>query len=187
MDERMWNGLTGALVQAHSAMLAEGFVSPPNLMPLVSGRLIGQAQVRPMRRGKDAYVAISELGNLAAGAEADEVLITWESQDLASACEHQPDFPGPCLTILWATRARRAAYRFPYQETSRKRGRKQLPAVAPRWLPNPPPDPMPIPPPAIAAALELCWTPLEIGPPHDKLEVTVAYLRSEGYIVSVVA
>jgi hypothetical protein len=187
MDERMWSGLTKALVGAHVAMLAEGFIGSPMLMPLVAGRLVGKVSVRPMIRGMDAYVAISELGNLAAGANAEEVVLSWESQDFASACEHEADFPGPCVTILWATQQRRAAYRFPYAEVTTKRGRKQLPAITPQWLPHPPADPMPAPPPAIAAALELSWQPLEIEAPYDTLDTSVAYLRSQGYSVSTAA
>ena len=103
MDDRTWNVLVDAAKEGHAVAMAEGFVMPPALYPLVKGRLVGYVRLRPVYQGQDAATAIGEMSNLAAAARADEVAIFWETQDIAAACEHVPLHPDPGLNALLAT------------------------------------------------------------------------------------
>ncbi|MGW9314855.1 hypothetical protein ACWGSB_21160 [Streptomyces albidoflavus] len=73
MDTRMWNGLVGVAKETYTAVLGEGVVPRPLMMPLVRGELVGLIWARPLKVGQDALARIAELANIAAAAGADEV------------------------------------------------------------------------------------------------------------------
>ncbi|UGY90780.1 hypothetical protein [Streptomyces gobiensis] len=77
---------------------------PPVIMPLVRGELVGLVWVRPLRVGEDALTGIAELANIAAAAGADEVVLAWETHDVATACQLPVVGLAPCLNMVRATR-----------------------------------------------------------------------------------
>lgn len=187
MDDRTWNVLVDAAKEGHVAAMAEGFVMPPALYPLVEGRLVGYVRLRPVYQGQDAATAIGEMSNLAAAARADEVAIFWETQDIAAACEHVPLYPDPGLNALLATADTHVVHRFPYRERQLPgRTTEGLLRVEPAWLPPPPPAPEGPLEPAMQALLDFCWRPLNLDR-SDLLDQAAAWLRSQGYTVELLA
>ncbi|MFD5234099.1 hypothetical protein ACFWJ5_37380 [Streptomyces qaidamensis] len=87
MEARMWNGLVGVEKETYTASLGEGVVPRPLMMPLVRGEWVGLIWVRPLKVGQDALAGIAELANIAAAVGADEVVLAWETHDVATACE----------------------------------------------------------------------------------------------------
>jgi hypothetical protein len=67
-------------------------------MPLVRGELVGLIWVRLLKVGEDALTGIAELANIAAAAGADEVVLAWETHDVATACRLPVVGAAPCLT-----------------------------------------------------------------------------------------
>lgn len=163
-------------------MMAEGLVVTPTLLPFVDSTLVGYVTLRPVMRGQDAVVAVAEMANLAAAADADEIVVVWETQDIAVACGHAPLYAEPALNMLWATRSDYAVQRYPYQECSlRGRTARGLIPVYPDWLPTPPALPNSHLEPAIQAIVELYWKPMESAGEANMVESAVAYLQSQGF------
>lgn len=190
MDEQTWSDLVEESKEVHTALMAEGFVTVPRLMPSVGGRLMGVAHLRPVTQGEDATIAFEEMARLAAAACADEVVAAWENLDLCIACQHPPYHPVPALNVLWAIPDHHVLWRFPYQvqllpeltDDGRARG-------VPLWLPTPPAMPNAPLEPEIALMLNSCWKPIrgdrEALP--NLLELTVSDLLSRGYLVELAA
>jgi hypothetical protein len=190
MDDQTWNGLVGVARDTHEAVMREtGLIPAPALFALAGGKLIGYVRLRPVYRGQDAAVGIAEMSYLAAAAGADEVVATWETDDVAVACEHTPLFPAPALNVARATPQRHVVHRFPYTERLLRRGRfrkRGLHRVEPIWAPPAPAmvdGPLE---PAIETLLQQCWKPLESAEPN-LLEQTDAWLTSQGYTVTLFA
>ncbi|WP_241779620.1 hypothetical protein [Streptomyces natalensis] len=87
MEARMWDALVDVVKNAYTAGLGEGTAPRPVIMPLVRGELVGLIWVRPLKVGEDALTGIAELANIAAAADADEVVLAWETHDVATACQ----------------------------------------------------------------------------------------------------
>lgn len=180
----MWEALRDAMVGAHEAVLREGAVPPPTLYALRDWQLLGYVSLRPVHRGRDAVDAVAELGQFAAGGEADEVVIAWESQDLATATELPSDFTGPCLSIAHARNDRCRLHRLPYRERALGRVKGSgLTAVKPQWLPAPPHEDRPLLPPPIQLAIDMSFAPWDPPGSNPGLETAGLYLEQLGYRV----
>lgn len=162
---------------AYSAELGQGAVPRPVIMPLVRGELVGLVWVRPFTAGDDALTAIAELSNIAAAAGADEVVLAWESDDVATACRQPVPGPAPCLNMVHATRDGHVLHRFPYEEQPRA----DAPAE-PRWQPPlaPEPDGALVPP--VRAAVDYAFVPMEMDHPNP-FGVTVVLMEEDGHQV----
>lgn len=91
----MWNGSVGVAKETYTASLGEGVVPRPLMMPLVRGELVGPIWVRPLKVGQD------------------EVVLSWETHDVATAREPPIAGPAPCLNMVLATRAGTCCTRSP--------------------------------------------------------------------------
>ncbi|MCE7010020.1 hypothetical protein LWC34_45520 [Kibdelosporangium philippinense] len=184
MDGQLWDGIVQSIKTGHVEMMKHGLVMKPQLFAFAGGRLHGFVQLWPVSRGMDAAKGIAEMSGLASAAGADEVVVAWETQDIAIACDLPPLRPKPAVNILWAARGRHLLYRFPYQE-QQMQGRTEhgLIPVAARWLAPEPAVRGAELEPAIAALLEFSFQPFDYDDP-DILSHAAVYLESQGYAVS---
>ncbi|WP_193242103.1 hypothetical protein [Streptomyces phaeolivaceus] len=178
----MWDALVGVAKSAYSAGLGEGAVPRPLIMPLVRGELVGMIWVRPIEVGQDALTGIAELANIAAAAGADEVVLVWETHDVATACELPVVGPAPCLNMVLATPDGHVLHRFPYSEQVLSRSPEGWASVAPDWGPAPAPQPGGELVPPIQAAVNYSFIPLELDHPSP-FGVTVVLMEEDGYRV----
>jgi hypothetical protein len=178
----MWDALVGVAKSAYAASLGEGAVPRPLIMPLVRGELVGMIWVRPLKVGQDALTGIAELSNIAAAARADEVILVWETHDVATACELPVVGPAPCLNMVLACRDGHVLHQFPYNEQLLSRSSEGWASVAPNWRSAPAPQPGGELVPPIQAAVDYSFTPIEIDHP-DPFGVTVVLMEEDGYRV----
>ncbi|AZP22777.1 hypothetical protein EJC51_46095 [Streptomyces aquilus] len=183
MEARVWDALVSVAKKAYTAGLGEGAVPRPLIMPLVRGELIGMIWVRPLKVGQDALTGIAELSNIAAAARADEVVLAWETHDVATACELPIVGPAPCLNMVLATQDGHVLHQFPYTEQLLSRSSDGWASVAPDWMPAPAPQPGGELVPPIQAAVNYSFTPIDIDHP-DPFGVTVVLMEEDGYRVS---
>ncbi|WP_329352187.1 hypothetical protein OG226_43570 [Streptomyces sp. NBC_01261] len=172
MDTRTFDALTESMKSAYVAGLSEGAVPRPVIMPLVRGELVGLIWLRPVRSGEDALTAIASLSNIAAAANADEIVLAWETQDVATACELPGDGPSPCLNMVHATKDGHTLHQFPYTEDPS--------SAEPQWQPAPAPQPDGRLVPPVQAAVDYAFTPLELDHPSP-FGVTVVLMEEDGY------
>lgn len=185
MDTRTWDTLVKTIKDGHVALAAEGMTAPPHLWALKDGRLVARIHVRPITVGQDALSAIAEMATLPAGARADEIVCAWETHDIAAACALVPLGPWPCLNIVRADPGGHELHQFPYTEGRLGVGPNGLQRIAPLWgLPRPAVSGAEVPP-SIQALLQYSWQPFE-GLADQSAEAA-AYLKSEGYSVSLLA
>jgi hypothetical protein len=104
---------------------------------LLRGELVGLIRVRPLKVGEDALTGIAELANIAAAAGADEVILAWETHDVATACRLPIVGPAPCLNMVLATRDGHVLHQFPYSEQVLSRSPEGWAGVARDWRPAP--------------------------------------------------
>lgn len=182
MEARMWDALVGVMKDAYTAGLGEGTVPRPVIMPLVRGELVGLIWVRPIKVGEDALAGIAELANIAAAAGADEVVLAWETHDVATACELPVVGPAPCMNMVLATRNGHVLHQFPYDEQLLSRSPEGWASVAPDWRPVPAPQPGGELVPPIQAAVDFAFIPIELNHP-DPFGVTVVLMEEDGYSV----
>ncbi|MFJ9098110.1 hypothetical protein ACIRJM_06390 [Streptomyces sp. NPDC102405] len=182
MEAQMWDALVGVAKEAYTAGLGEGSVPRPLIMPLVRGELVGMIWVRPIKVGQDALTGIAELSNIAAAARADEVVLVWETHDVATACELPIVGPAPCLNMVLATRDEHVLHQFPYTEQLLSRSPEGWAPVAPDWGPALVPQPGGELMPPIQAAVNYSFTPIELDHP-DPFGVTVVLMEEDGYRV----
>ncbi|MGW0834170.1 hypothetical protein [Streptomyces prunicolor] len=172
METRTFDALTESMKSAYVAGLSEGAVPRPVIMPLVRGELVGLIWLRPVKSGEDALTAIASLSNIAAAANADEIVLAWETRDVATTCELPADGPSPCLNMVHATKDGHTLHQFPYTED---------PASAePHWQPSPAPEPDGKLLPPVQAAVDYAFTPLELDHPSP-FGVTVVLMEEDGY------
>ncbi|MFJ9543912.1 hypothetical protein ACIRPX_42825 [Streptomyces sp. NPDC101225] len=183
MEAGLWDALVGVVKEAYTAGLGEGTVPRPLIMPLVRGELVGMIWVRPLKAGEDALVGIAQLANIAAAARADEVVLAWETHDVATACELPIVGPAPCLNMVLAAPGEHVLHQFPYTEQVLSRSSGGWGSVAPDWRPAPAPQPGGELVPPIQAAVNYAFTPLELNHP-DPFGVTVVLMEEDGYRVS---
>ncbi|MET9535380.1 hypothetical protein ABZY02_33325 [Streptomyces sp. NPDC006649] len=105
----------------------------------MAGELVGLIWVRPLKVGQDALAAIVELASIAAAADADEVVLAWETLDVATACELPIIGPAPCLNMVLTTRVGHVLHQFPYSEQLLSRRPEGWASAAPDWRPAPAP------------------------------------------------
>ena len=179
----MWDALVGVAKETYSASLGEGTVPRPLIMPLVHGELVGMIWARPLKAGQDALTGIAELANIAAAAGADEVVLVWETHDVATACELPVVGPAPCLNLVLATREGHVLHQYPYNEELLSRGPEGWASLAPDWMPAPAPQPGGELVPPIQAAVDFSFIPIEIDHPSP-FGVTVVLMEEDGYRVS---
>ncbi|MFI1720348.1 hypothetical protein [Streptomyces sp. NPDC020489] len=179
----MWDALVGVAKDAYTAGLGAGTVPRPLIMPLVHGELVGMIWARPLKVGQDALTGIAELANIAAAADADEVVLVWETFDVATACELPIVGPAPCLNMVLATRDGHVLHQFPYTEQVLSDSPKDRAAVVPDWKPAPRPQPAGELVPPIQAAVNYSFIPIEIDHPSP-FGVTVVLMEEDGYRVS---
>ncbi|MFD7606657.1 hypothetical protein ACFWAN_40500 [Streptomyces mirabilis] len=115
--------------------------------------------------GQDALAGIAELANIAAAASADEVVLAWETHDVATACELPIVGPAPCLNMVLASRDRHVLHQFPYTEQLLSRSPEGWASVAPDWRP-PAPQPGGEPVPPIQTAATGPPIPHQLGRPR---------------------
>ncbi|WP_405717371.1 hypothetical protein OG607_00730 [Streptomyces sp. NBC_01537] len=178
----MWDALVGSMKSAYTAGLGAGAVPKPVIMPLLRGELIGLIWVRPISVGEDALTGIADLSSIAAAAGADEVVLVWETHDVATACELPVVGPAPCLNMVSATKAGHVLHQFPYTEEHAPSTSEGLASAEPLW--QPPLEPQSggelVPP--IQAAVNFSFIPLELDHPNP-FGVTVVLMEEDGYTV----
>ncbi|WP_371664478.1 hypothetical protein [Streptomyces sp. NBC_00280] len=178
MDTQTWEALAVSMKNAYVAGPGEGSMPRPVIMPLVRGELVGLIWLRPVETGKDALTGIAQLSNIAAAAGADEVVLAWETQDVAATCELPVADPAPCLNLVHATKDGHTLHRFPYAEQAPE-GRG---TVEPQWLPAPEPQPDGELLPPVRAAVDYSFIPLDIDHPSP-FGITVVLMEEDGYQV----
>ncbi|MFE9007431.1 hypothetical protein ACFYOY_35830 [Streptomyces sp. NPDC007875] len=178
----MWDALVGVMKDAYTAGLGEGTVPRPVIMPLVRGELVGLIWVSPLKVGEDALTGIAELANIAAAAGADEVVLAWETHDIATACQLPIVGLAPCLNMVLATRDGHVLHQFPYSELLLSRSPEGWASVAPDWRPAAAPQPGGELVPPIQAAVNFAFTPIELNHP-DPFGATVVLMEEDGYRV----
>ncbi|MET9467094.1 hypothetical protein ABZY44_20280 [Streptomyces sp. NPDC006544] len=183
MKARLWKGLVALVRETYTAELGEGSVPRPLMMPLVRGELVGLISVPAPEAGQDAHAAIAELANLAAAAGADEVVLAWETRDVATACELPVVGPAPCVNVVLATPDGHVLHSFPYAEQLLCHSPEGWASTAPDWQPAPAPQPGGELIPPIRAAVGRCFTPVELAHP-DPFGVTVGRMEQDGYHIS---
>lgn len=138
--------------------------------------------VRPLKVGHDALTGIAELSNIAAAARADEGVLTWETHDVATACELPIVGPAPCLNMVLATRDGHVLHQFPYNEQLLSRSTDGWTSVAPDCRPAAEPQPGGELVPPIQAAVNYSFAPIELDHP-DPFGVSVVLMEEDGYSV----
>ncbi|MFI1869958.1 hypothetical protein [Streptomyces jumonjinensis] len=182
MEARLWDALVGVVKSAYTAGLGEGTVPRPLIMPLVRGELVGMIWVRPLKVGQDALTGIAELANIAAAAGAGEVVLAWETHDVATACQLPVVGPAPCLNMVLATRDGHVLHQFPYSEQLLALSPEGWASVAPDWRPALAPQLGGELVPPIQAAVNFAFTAIELNHP-DPFGVTVVLMEEDGYSV----
>ncbi|MFF2365410.1 hypothetical protein ACFVU0_22325 [Streptomyces sp. NPDC058122] len=184
MDTRTWDTLVSSMKGTYVKGVREGAVPRPVIMPLVRGELVGLVWVRPTEPGADALTGIAALSNIAAAAGADEVVLAWETQEVAAACELPVVGPSPCLNMVRATPDGHVLHQFPYTEesSSSSAGTAEKDATALDWVQAPAPRPDGELPPPVKAAVEYAFTPMELDHPNP-FGVTVVLMEEDGYTV----
>ncbi|MEU9189018.1 hypothetical protein AB0D14_31655 [Streptomyces sp. NPDC048484] len=184
MDTQTWDALVASMKNAYTADLTQGTAPRPVIMPLVRGELVGLIWLRPTKGGEDALTAIVELSNVAAAAGADEVVLAWETDEVATACRLPATGPAPCLNLVHATKDGHVLHQLPYtrEPLDASPGDPGPVTAAPLWLPAPEPQPDGDLAPPIQAALTYSFTPLELDHPSP-FGVTVLLMEDDGYTV----
>ncbi|MFE0632754.1 hypothetical protein ACFW3D_38100 [Streptomyces sp. NPDC058864] len=116
MEAWMWDVFVSTMRETYTVSLRKGVAPRPVIMPVVRGELVGLVWVRPLTVGQDALTGIAELANIAAAAGADEVVLTWETHDVATACQLPVVSPAPCMNMAAANREGHMLHQFPYTE-----------------------------------------------------------------------
>ncbi|MFD3925335.1 hypothetical protein [Streptomyces sp. NPDC058614] len=182
MDTQVWDALVVSMKNAYAAGLGEGTVPRPVIMPLVRGELVGLIWVRPIKAGEDALTGIAQLSNIAAAAGADEVVLAWETRDVATVCELPVVGPAPCLNMVHATTDGHILHQFPYTEQPAAHPVDGSASVEPQWLPALEPQPGGELVAPVRAAVDYSFTPLELDHPSP-FGVTVVLMEEDGFSV----
>jgi hypothetical protein len=182
VDTQTWDALAVSMKSADTAGLGEGAVPHPVIRPLVRGELVGLIWLRPVDTGKDALTGIAQLSNIAAAAGADEVVLAWETRDVAAVCELPVVGPAPCLNMVHATKDGHTLHRFPYTERALDHSPEGAATVEPQWLTAAEPQPGGELIPPVRAAVDYSFVPLEIDHPSP-FGVTVVLMEEDGYSV----
>jgi hypothetical protein len=182
VDTQTWDALAASMKNAYIAGLGEGAVPRPVIMPLVRGELVGLIWLRPVETGKDALTGIAQLSNIAAAAGADEIVLAWETQDVATTCELPVTGPAPCLNLVHATKDGHTLHQFPYTERALPHSPDRPTPIQPQWLPAPRPQPSGELAPPVRAAVDYSFVPLELDHPSP-FGVTVILMEEDGYSV----
>ncbi|MFE7068622.1 hypothetical protein ACFU96_00855 [Streptomyces sp. NPDC057620] len=187
MDTQTWDALVASMKNAYTADLAQGRAPRPVIMPLVRGELVGLVWLRPAETGEDAMTAIVELSNVAAAAGADEVVLAWDTENVAAECGLPVVGPAPCLNLVHATKDGHVLHQLPCThqpvKSTPEGSTSEVPdAVEPLWLSAPAPQPGGELAPPIQAALTYSFTPLDLDHPSP-FGVTVLLMEDDGYAV----
>lgn len=182
MDTQVWDALVVSMKNAYAAGLGEGTVPRPVIMPLVRGELVGLIWVRPIKAGEDALTGIAQLSNIAAAAGADEVVLAWETRDVATVCELPVVGPAPCLNMVHATTDGHILHQFPYTEQPAAHPADGSASIEPQWLPALEPQPGGELVAPVRAAVDYSFTPLELDHPSP-FGVTVILMEEDGFSV----
>jgi hypothetical protein len=188
MDDIVWSALIASVKHAYNVALPDGgCIPPPALVPFSAGKMIGIVWLREVHQGQDALTGIREMSTLAATARADEVVMFWETEDIAVACRLPPLHQGNALNAVCATRAGHVVHRYPFTwHTVPGHSATGLPRCKIHWLPEETPLIEGKLEPAIQAVLTFSWQPF---PSNDAaaLYATAEWLRAHGHRVSLKA
>lgn len=183
MHSKTWSALVNTMFEAHEAAMHEGGELRPVLMPLVREQLTALVWVRPVDPGQDAALGIAELGRLAAASSAEEVILAWETEDMAATCELAPSGPAPCLNFVRADRESHELHRFPYVAHDLEPHEDGRRCQEAEW--DEPPEPLPdgeLPAP-IQAALKECWSGQRGEYDDERLTAEAHTMAAEGFTV----
>ncbi|MEU0784160.1 hypothetical protein ABZ341_21585 [Streptomyces sp. NPDC006173] len=181
MDSRTWDTLVSSMKGTYVTGVGEGEVPRPVIMPLVRGELVGLIWLRPVEPGADALTGIAALSNIAAAAGADEVVLAWESHDVATVCRLPAAGPVPCLNMVHATPEGHVLHQFPYDEMGFAR-EGEATAVGIEWKAAPAPQEGGDLVAPVRAAVDYAFTPMEMDHPNP-FGVTVVLMEEDGYSV----
>ena len=183
MDRQIWDALVETTKNSYATGLSEGSVPRPAIMPLVRGEVVGLIRVGATSSGQDPLTGIAQLSNIAAAAGADEVVLAWETHEVATACQLPVSGPTPCLNMVHATKEGHVLHQLPYTEEPLPHSPGgQAPTAAPQWLPTPDPEPGGELVPPIQAAVNYSFIPLDIDHPSP-FGVTVVLMEEDGYTI----
>ena len=183
MHSKTWSALVNTMLEAHEAAMYEGGELRTVLMPLLREQLAALVWVRPVSPGEDAALGVAELGRLAAAASADEVILAWETDDMAALCGVSPTGPTPCLNFVRADRESHELHRFPYVAHELEPHEDGRACREAEW--DEPSEPLPgaeLPAP-IQAALKECWSGQHDGYDDDRLTDEAHTMAAEGFTV----
>ncbi|MFJ8990798.1 hypothetical protein ACIRQH_10525 [Streptomyces sp. NPDC102279] len=181
MDSRTWDTLVSSMKGTYVTGVGEGEVPRPVIMPLVRGELVGLIWLRPVEPGADALTGIAALSNIAAAAGADEVVLAWESHDVATACRLPATGPAPCLNMVHATPEGHVLHQFPYDEVGSGR-EGEAPVLEIEWHATPAPQEGGELVAPVRAAVDYAFTPMDMDHPNP-FGVTVVLMEEDGYTV----
>ncbi|MGW7089120.1 hypothetical protein ACWGH2_37315 [Streptomyces sp. NPDC054871] len=145
---------------------------------------IAIAHTRPLHTGDDAANGIADLSLLAAAADADCIMLSWETCDVKIACDLPLDAPDEALNILTAGEDGHYMHvEFPYTShaiaTSNRTG---LQGFRPQWLTPIQSTNNPLLKP-IQRAVEQSFAQRAVMA-SSGLDATVVWMEGHGYTVS---
>lgn len=183
MDKRTWQDIVVGTVVSHAGLLrTHGSVLRPEVHAVTAGKRMGCIQLRRVFRRDDVRSVIARMAEFPNAASADEVVVTWETQDIAATCGLPARHEGAGLNVLWATPTERILYSHTYREQEvgvTPTGRKR---VEPYWTSSGTILPTTDLEPVIGSLLDFCFQPLATQG-DDVFEQRVARLRDEGYFI----
>lgn len=182
VDSGTWDTLVSSMKGTYATEVGEGAVPRPVIMPLVRGELVGLIWLRPVEPGPDALTGIAALSNIAAAAGADEVVLAWESYDVATLCRLPAAGPVPCLNMVRATPEGHVLHQFPYEVRSARDPDGGATAAGIDWKAAPPPQEGGDLVAPVRAAVDYAFTPLDMDHPNP-FGVTVVLMEEDGYTV----
>ncbi|MET8816128.1 hypothetical protein ABZW47_29515 [Streptomyces sp. NPDC004549] len=176
--------LADSAAKAHTLSLAEGMAHRPSLTALRGGRIVAIAHTRPLYTGEDAENGIADMSLLAAAADADCVLLRWETCDVKIACGMALEAPDECLNVLAAGEDGEYLHvEFPYtSHPVAARTRTGLQGFRPQWRTPTQRRNGPLLRP-IRRAVQQSFAQRESVAPSG-LEATIVWMRAHGYTVS---
>lgn len=127
-----------AVGAAESALLNDGSCVPPTLhliSELVDAPYVGYLMSRPLVQGADAASAIARMGVLPAAMRTQELVVTWEHADLATALDLDGGPFPMAVAVLVASRDHHEVRWHPFEVQVGPMAPSGFPTLIPSWSP----------------------------------------------------
>lgn len=184
MQPRPFNQIADTVrTTAEGLIPTTGQVPPPTLFALRGGRILAMIGLRPVYPGHDARMAIVEMSNFAAAADANAVVFVWEDQDLARACGEPLNQDVSVLQVCWADRREHRVTSYPFRaQVVAAPGSTRM---AVDWLPAARDQPAVRLPQVIETAIHFCWKPFDTD--GADYRAVAALMQHLGYQINLAA